>query len=82
MRKANPIIRDSFEFFSQEVLWYSRHHLFVATSATASTRFFLCLFSGLGLFLHRLGALLFGHLLSTDLLFQRRGLFSAAPAGP
>lgn len=82
MRKANPIIRDSFEFFSQEVLWYSRYHLFVATSATTSTLLFRCSFSGLGLVRHRLGALLFGHLLSTDLLFQRRGLFSAAAAGP
>ena len=40
MRKANPIIRDSCKFFSQEVLWYSRHHLLFTTSATASTHFF------------------------------------------
>jgi hypothetical protein len=81
MRKANPIIRDSLEFFSQDVLWCSRHHLLVATSATAATRFLACFFSGFCFLCHRLGALFFGHLLSTDLFLGHRGFFSAAAAG-
>ena len=48
-------------------------------SATASTWLFPGFFCGLGLFRHRLGAFLFGHLLSTD-LFLGRALFTAAPA--
>jgi hypothetical protein len=72
-RKANPIILDFFELFYCAVLQCSRHHLFVATSTTASGWLFLGFFCGLGFFFHGLVAFFLGQPFRAGLFYGLLG---------